>query len=165
MYQQDDYVLNLLILLMRHLDFLFFNSNYETDKPNRTAIPKLYTALARPGLHRAIWQLLWALIIQIILVILTISTNFPSGLIVLNVSIGVIASRLIGIIIEQIAYKNQHLALLRLECGVSNEHCFIPGLYVVVGACAFLDGVSRMTVSLLLLLWVKLLMIYLILFP
>ena len=29
-----------------------------------------------------------------------------------------------------------------------NEHCVTPGLYAVVGACAFLGGVSRMTVSL-----------------
>ena len=42
--------------------------------------------------------------------------------------------RLIGIITEQIAYKNQHFALLRRECDVPNEHGVTSGSYVVVGA-------------------------------
>ena len=49
---------------------------------------------------------------------------------------------------EQVVFQNQHLYLLRRGCGVANEHCVTPGLYAVVGACAFLGGVSRMTVSL-----------------
>ncbi|CAF3193547.1 unnamed protein product [Rotaria socialis] len=122
--------------------------DYEREKPTGTATSKLYSALAGPGIHRAIWQLFWALIVQITLVIFTIGTKIPSGLIVPSISIGAIAGRLIGIITEQIAYQNQHLAILRHECGVSNEHCVTPGLYAVVGACAFLGGVSRMTVSL-----------------
>ena len=85
---------------------------------------------------------------QITLVIFTIGIKVPSGLIVPSISIGAIAGRLIGVLAEQIAFKNQHLALFRHECGVSNEHCVTPGLYAVVGACAFLGGVSRMTVSL-----------------
>ncbi|CAF3810056.1 unnamed protein product, partial [Rotaria magnacalcarata] len=123
-------------------------SDYEREKPIGTATAKLYAALAGPGLHRALWQLLWALIVQITLVIFTIGTKIPSGLIVPSISIGAIAGRLIGIITEQAAFQNQHLAILRHECGVSNEHCVTPGLYAVVGACAFLGGVSRMTVSL-----------------
>lgn len=130
------------------INFKYFYSDYERDKPIGTATAKLYAALAGPGIHRAIWQLFWALIVQIILVIFTIGTKIPSGLIVPSISIGAIAGRLIGIITEQIAYQNQHLAILRHECGVSNEHCVTPGLYAVVGACAFLGGVSRMTVSL-----------------
>jgi chloride channel 3/4/5 len=108
----------------------------------------LYAALAGPGLHHATWQLLWALIIQITLVIFTIGTKVPSGLIVPSISIGAIAGRLVGIITEQFVFKYQHLAILRHECGVSNEHCVTPGLYAVVGACAFLGEVSRMTISL-----------------
>ena len=124
------------------------SSDYQRDKPIGTATAKLYAALAGPGIHRAIWQLSWALIVQITLVVFTIGTKIPSGLIVPSISIGAIAGRLFGVITEQIAFKNQHLAILRHECGVSNEHCVTPGLYAVVGACAFLGGVSRMTVSL-----------------
>ena len=123
------------------------SSDYARDKPTGTATTKLYAAEASPGIHRAIWQLSWALIIQITLVVSTIRTNIPSGLIVSSISIGVIAGRLFGVITEQIAFKNQHLAILRHESGVSNEHCVTPGLYGVVGVCTFLGGVSRMTVS------------------
>ena len=124
------------------------SSDYARDKPIGTATTKLYAALAGPGIHRALWQLFWALIVQITLVIFTIGTKIPSGLIVPSISIGAIAGRLIGILTEQTVFKNQHLSLLRHECGLSNEHCVTPGLYAVVGACAFLGGVSRMTVSL-----------------
>ena len=123
-------------------------SDYQREKPVDSATAKLYAALAGPGLHRAIWQLFWALIVQITLVIFTIGTKVPSGLIVPSISIGAIAGRLVGVITEQIAFQNQHFYLLRNGCGVSNEHCLTPGLYAVVGACAFLGGVSRMTVSL-----------------
>ena len=123
-------------------------SDYERDKPIGTATAKIYAALAGPGIHRAIWQLSWALVVQIVLVVFTIGTKIPSGLIVPSISIGAIAGRLFGVITEQIAFKNQHLSILQYECGVSNEHCVTPGLYAVVGACAFLGGVSRMTVSL-----------------
>lgn len=126
----------------------FVCSDYQREKPVDSATAKLYAALAGPGLHRAIWQLFWALIVQITLVIFTIGTKIPSGLIVPSISIGAIAGRLVGVITEQIAFQNQHFYLLRNGCGVSNEHCLTPGLYAVVGACAFLGGVSRMTVSL-----------------
>ena len=81
-------------------------SDYDRDKPIATATAKLYASLAGPGIHRAIWQLLWALIVQITLVIFTIGTKVPSGLIVPSISIGAIAGRLIGVITEQIAFKN-----------------------------------------------------------
>ena len=132
----------------KKMNYFVFFSDYDRDKPIGTATAKLYAALAGPGIHRALWQLLWALIVQITLIIFTAGTKVPAGLIVPSISIGAIAGRLFGIITEQIAFRNQHLAILRHECGVSNEHCVTPGLYAVVGACAFLGGVSRMTVSL-----------------
>lgn len=40
------------------------SSDYERDKPIGTATAKLYAAIAGPGIHRATWQLLWAVIVQ-----------------------------------------------------------------------------------------------------
>lgn len=127
---------------------MLFFSDYQRSSPIATATAKLYAAPAGPGMYRALWELSWALLVQIVLVTITIGTKVPAGLIVPSISIGAIAGRIIGMITEQIAFKYQHLAILRYECGVSNEHCVTPGLYAVVGACAFLGGVSRMTVSL-----------------
>jgi chloride channel 3/4/5 len=124
------------------------SSDYQRETPIGTATAKVYAASAGPGIYRALWQLCWALLVQITLVIFSIGTKVPSGLIIPSISIGAIAGRVIGVFMEQIAFRNQHLSLLRYECGISNEHCITPGLYAVVGACAFLGGVSRMTVSL-----------------
>ncbi|CAF1000830.1 unnamed protein product [Rotaria sordida] len=57
---------------------------------------------------------------------LTIGTKIPLGLILPRISTEAIAGRLISVITEQIAYKNQYLAILRHECEVSNEHCITP---------------------------------------
>lgn len=123
-------------------------SDYQRSTLIGTATAKLYAAAAGPGMYKAMWQLFWALIVQVTLVIFTVGIKVPSGLIVPSISMGAIAGRLIGMLTEQVAYRYQHVALLRYECGVSNEHCVTPGLYAVIGACAFLGGVSRMTVSL-----------------
>lgn len=82
-------------------------------------------------------------------------------------SIGAITGRIIGIITEQLALQNPNFILFRHDCnkgasifvvcrreGIelrschSEDSCVTPGLYAIVGACAFLGGVSKMTVSL-----------------
>ena len=80
-------------------------------------------------------------------------------------SIGAITGRIIGIITEQLVLQNPKSPLFSHDCkngmsfgreremidvlpGHSEESCVTPGLYAIVGACAFLGGVSKMTVSL-----------------
>jgi len=103
--------------------------------------------LAGPGVHRAIWQLFAALIVQVALVTFTIGVKVPSGLIIPSMSIGAITGRIVGIITEQLAIQNPTFPLFRHDCS-KDENCVTPGLYAIVGACAFLGGVSKMTVSL-----------------
>ncbi|CAF0990951.1 unnamed protein product [Rotaria sp. Silwood1] len=103
--------------------------------------------LAGPGVHQAIWKLFFALIIQVILVTFTIGVKVPSGLIIPSMSIGAITGRIIGIITEQLAIQNPAFILFRHDCS-KEENCVTPALYAIVGACAFLGGVSKMTVSL-----------------
>ncbi|CAF4696924.1 unnamed protein product [Rotaria sp. Silwood1] len=107
--------------------------------------------LAGPGVHQAIWKLFFALIIQVILVTFTIGVKVPSGLIIPSMSIGAITGRIIGIITEQLAIQNPAFILFRHDCSkgkLTKENCVTPALYAIVGACAFLGGVSKMTVSL-----------------
>ncbi|CAF1152909.1 unnamed protein product [Adineta ricciae] len=103
--------------------------------------------LAGPGVHRAIWQLFFALIVQVLLVTFTIGTKVPSGIIIPSMSIGAITGRIIGIITEQLAIQNPTFILFRHDCS-KDENCVTPALYAIVGACAFLGGVSKMTISL-----------------
>lgn len=42
---------------------------------------------------------------------------------------------------------NPNLFIFMNSCR-ANETCIIPGIYALVGACAFLGGATRMTVSL-----------------
>lgn len=123
-------------------------SGYDRAKPIPTASTKLFAAKPGNKIDVAIWHLLWALLVQIILVTFTIGTRVPSGLIIPSISIGAITGRITGIFMEKLISNSQDVDMLKRACGVENEHCVTAGLYAVVGGCAFLGGVSRMTVSL-----------------
>lgn len=71
---------------------------------------------AGPGVHSAIWQLFFALIVQVALVTFTIGVKVPSGLLIPSISIGAITGRIIGIITEQLALQNPTFILFRYEC-------------------------------------------------
>ena len=78
--------------------------------------------LAGPGVHRAIWQLFFALIVQVLLVTFTIGTKVPSGIIIPSMSIGAITGRIIGIITEQLAIQNPTFILFRHDCSKGNSN-------------------------------------------
>ncbi|CAF0877716.1 unnamed protein product [Didymodactylos carnosus] len=117
-------------------------------EPISSAKIKVPAALAGEGVHRAMWELFFALIVQILLVTFTIGVKVPAGLIIPSMSIGAITGRIIGVITEQLALQNPNFILFKHECNKADENCVTPGLYAIVGACAFLGGVSKMTVSL-----------------
>ncbi|TMS02106.1 H(+)/Cl(-) exchange transporter 3 [Larimichthys crocea] len=109
-----------------------------SDNPNRPA---------GPGVYAAMWQLCLALIFKIIMTIFTFGLKVPSGLFIPSMAIGAIAGRIVGIAMEQLAYYHHDWFLFKEWCEVGAD-CITPGLYAMVGAAACLGGVTRMTVSL-----------------
>ena len=78
-----------------------FLCNYKRNFTSSNA--KILPADAGPGVYTAMWLLLLALVVQIVLMVFTIGTKVPSGLLIPSMSIGAIAGRMLGIIVEQLA--------------------------------------------------------------
>uniref|UniRef100_A0A8B9JG07 Chloride channel protein n=1 Tax=Astyanax mexicanus TaxID=7994 RepID=A0A8B9JG07_ASTMX len=97
-------------------------SRPEDDIPDRPA---------GPGVYMALWQLALALIFKIVITIFTFGMKIPSGL----------------FIPSMMAYHHHDWIIFKNWCRPGAD-CVTPGLYAMVGAAACLGGVTRMTVSL-----------------
>ncbi|CAG9840629.1 unnamed protein product [Diabrotica balteata] len=104
-------------------------------------------AAANDGVHRAVWLLILALILKLVMTVFTFGMKVPCGLFIPSLCLGAIVGRLVGIGMEQLAFKYPKIWFFSGECS-TGEDCITPGLYAMVGAAAVLGGVTRMTVSL-----------------
>uniref|UniRef100_A0A672QFP8 Chloride channel protein n=1 Tax=Sinocyclocheilus grahami TaxID=75366 RepID=A0A672QFP8_SINGR len=102
---------------------------------------------AGPGVYSALWQLTLALVFKIVITIFTFGMKIPSGLFIPSMAVGAIAGRIVGIAVEQMAYHHHDWIIFKNWCRPGAD-CVTPGLYAMVGAAACLGGVTRMTVSL-----------------
>lgn len=102
---------------------------------------------AGPGVFTAVSLLVLALIFKLITTIFTFGMKVPCGLFIPSLCLGAIVGRIVGIGVQQLAYNYPHIWIFGGEC-VSGDECITPGLYAMVGAAAVLGGVTRMTVSL-----------------
>ncbi|XP_061664887.1 H(+)/Cl(-) exchange transporter 5-like [Syngnathoides biaculeatus] len=121
------------------------------EQPTNTSRSGAGDSLAdRPageGLYTALWQLALALLFKMTITVVTFGMKVPSGLFIPSMAVGAIAGRLLGVAMEQLAYYNRDWFLFRGWCSPGTD-CITPGLYAMVGAAACLGGVTRMTVSL-----------------
>lgn len=103
------------LLTYAEISSIIFSSDYPFAQ-NENGKSKGNIGLAGAGVHRAIWQLFFALIVQVALVTFTIGVKVPSGLIIPSMSIGAITGRIVGIITEQLAIQNPNFVLFRRDC-------------------------------------------------
>uniref|UniRef100_A0A673L3B9 Chloride channel protein n=1 Tax=Sinocyclocheilus rhinocerous TaxID=307959 RepID=A0A673L3B9_9TELE len=123
------------------------NSGSTSGSVNATAANGLGARLAGPKLYTAMWQLALALVFKMFITVATFGMKVPSGLFIPSMAVGAIAGRLLGVGMEQLAVHNHERDIFRGWCSPGAD-CITPGLYAMVGAAACLGGVTRMTVSL-----------------
>lgn len=134
-----------LLLVEISLTLFSIYSDYKRNFTN--ANQAIEIAAAGPGVYEAIWLLILAMIVKFILTIFTFGIKVPCGLFIPSLCLGAIMGRIVGIGMEQIAYNHQTNWIFAGEC-TRGDDCIQPGLYAMVGAAAVLGGVTRMTVSL-----------------
>lgn len=123
-----------------------YQRNY-TDIPKIETRNRLYIAEAGPGVYKSLFFLTLALIFKFTITIFTFGMPIPAGIFIPSMVMGAISGRIIGVLMEQIAFNYPDLFIFQNACS-TGENCMTPGLYAMVGAAAALGGVTRMTVSL-----------------
>lgn len=89
--------------------------------------------------------LMFAAIVGFFLAAITFGLQIPAGILLPSMAIGALTGRAVGIIME-IWVTNHPNFFIFASCDPDTQ-CVIPGTYAIVGAAAALAGVTRMTVS------------------
>ncbi|KNZ72656.1 H(+)/Cl(-) exchange transporter 3 [Termitomyces sp. J132] len=108
-----------------------------------------YHGLCNPT---AMWENVFLLIltstIKIVLTAWTFGMMIPAGIFLPTIAIGACLGRAVGLLTQGL-YRAYPTAWIFLSCPPDpSERCISPGFYAVLGASAMLGGVTRMTISL-----------------
>lgn len=91
--------------------------------------------------------LVLAILVKFLLTVVTFGIKVPAGVFIPSMCVGACFGRILGLMAQSWQQSNPHLSIFS-NCGESGTNCFTPGLYAMIGAAATLGGVTRMTVSL-----------------
>ncbi|KXS10036.1 hypothetical protein M427DRAFT_104422 [Gonapodya prolifera JEL478] len=93
--------------------------------------------------------LLVSFCVKIFLLTFTIGIKVPAGIFLPPLAIGALAGRALGMVVQAL-HESDPTNLFFARCSRAKDpsQCISPGLYALVGAAAALGGVTRMTVSL-----------------
>ncbi|KIY01539.1 uncharacterized protein Z520_03091 [Fonsecaea multimorphosa CBS 102226] len=91
------------------------------------------------------WLLVAASLLGFLLASITFGLQIPAGIILPSLAIGALYGRTLGVVVELI-HKHFSTSLLFAACE-PDVPCVTPGTYAIVGAASALAGVTRMTVS------------------
>lgn len=110
-------------------------------------IPDDQLGLCKTGAATAapISLLLLASIFGFLLSSVTFGLQIPAGIILPSMAIGALYGRALGIIVE--VWRNNHPHSLIFSACEPDVPCITPGTYAIIGAASALGGVTRMTVS------------------
>lgn len=89
--------------------------------------------------------LLFAAVLGFFLAAITFGLQLPAGIILPSMAIGALTGRAVGIVME--IWQTNHPNFLPFQSCEQDLSCVTPGTYAIVGAAAALTGVTRVTVS------------------
>ena len=92
-----------------------------------------------------IMQLLFAAVLGFLFASVTFGLKIPSGIILPSMAIGALYGRVVGTVVH--FTQQAHPTWLLFQNCEPDKQCVTPGTYAIVGAAAALGGVTRMTVS------------------
>eukprot|EP00049_Salpingoeca_infusionum_P000803 m.42478 g.42478 ORF g.42478 m.42478 type:complete len:791 (-) comp10693_c0_seq2:209-2581(-) len=105
------------------------------------------TTLCVGDFHHTVTLLLLACLFHSILTVFTFGMKVPSGLFIPSMAVGATMGRVVGMLVQRFVQSHTTNAFVVTACP-DLDTCVTPGLYAMVGAAATLGGVTRMTVSL-----------------
>ncbi|OCK78433.1 hypothetical protein K432DRAFT_406467 [Lepidopterella palustris CBS 459.81] len=96
-----------------------------------------------------VWYLSIAFIVKAFLTIITFGIKVPAGIYVPSMVVGGLLGRIVGHIVQYLALNYYSTGLFG-ECNAEDnpEACVVPGVYAMVAAGATMTGVTRLTVTL-----------------
>ncbi|KIE00329.1 Chloride channel, voltage gated, partial [Metarhizium majus ARSEF 297] len=89
--------------------------------------------------------LIFAAVLGFFLASITFGLQIPAGIILPSMAIGALTGRAVGIIME--IWVHNHPKFVFFSSCAPDVPCITPGTYAIIGASAALAGVTRMTVS------------------
>ncbi|KAI1393828.1 chloride channel [Hypoxylon trugodes] len=89
--------------------------------------------------------LLFASVLGFFLASITFGLQIPAGIILPSMAIGALTGRAVGIVME--IWQHNHPDFFAFSTCDPGRPCVTPGVYAMIGAAATLAGVTRMTVS------------------
>ncbi|KAK9465509.1 chloride channel [Lipomyces arxii] len=97
----------------------------------------------------SIWYLSIAFVIKFVLTSMTLGLKVPSGIYVPSMVIGALFGRIVGLAVQWLQYQAPDSFIFSsCPAGEDPAECTIPGVYAIVAAGAVMAGVTRMTVTL-----------------
>ncbi|KAF9973234.1 hypothetical protein BGZ73_003508 [Actinomortierella ambigua] len=103
------------------------------------------------GVTMRIFSLLTASGIKGALTLVTFGLAIPAGIFMPSMVIGALFGRAVGILVH--AWQANHQGFWLFAACAPDVPCVTPGSYAMVGAAAFMGGVTRMTVSLVIIMF------------
>ncbi|KAI1433384.1 chloride channel [Xylaria sp. CBS 124048] len=94
---------------------------------------------------RTIVLLLFASALGFFLASITFGLQIPAGIILPSMAIGALSGRAVGILVE--IWQRNHPNFFAFSTCDPDIPCVTPGVYAIIGAAATLAGVTRLTVS------------------